>query len=718
MLTIHTVLSRVPAPITAVLVVLAAAIAAAQASAAVPANGRAWELVTPPDPNGAATARALAVAADGDRIAYATGGPLPGSKAGSLVSPNYAERTPLGWRSLPLAMPYSVPEFTFLSPELVGASTDMSHWIWSSPHPLTPDGPSNPGRGMYSSNGTEAVATLLAAVADGFEFSGGSHDMRKLFFQSRTALLPEDVRTSGRQVYERTDAGLQLIGVDSSGAPLTSCGAIVGSNSYPPNPISDDGRRVFIASPDANCGTVRRRVYLREGTTTTEISAPRCTRVAPPCNAEADVRFMGATPSGSAAFVVTAQQLTDDDTDVGQDLYRYDVAGGVLSRVSAGAPGTVASVLSTAAYPSDDGSRVYFVATGVLVPGEGTPGIPNVYLADAEGLRFVATLGGSDDSWRNASAIASRREDVQLTPDGARLAFMTTAQLTADDTDASKDVYLYDAEQDTLRRVSGMPGGGNGTFSADIAQNSGSQPTAGHPLRSLSRDGRHLFFHTAEALIADDGNTTTDIYEWKDGDLGLVSSGRASTIVRYNTASADGRSVFFATDESLTAEDDDGGYPDLYVAREGGGFPVVDRTTSPGCADRLCASSPGPRLSRSVPASVGLVERAAGRLRVLPVSAAALRRMVANGRLRLRVRTTKAGRIVAQARARIGRRTRTVAGGQMRATGPGTVRLQLPLSRAARRRLSAGHGLLVRLVVRRSRPSRSTTVSLKLEPPR
>jgi hypothetical protein len=711
---IHTALLLLVAAIAAML----PAAGTAWASVAAPAHGRAWELITPPDPNGAPVNSVYGIAPDGDRLAYNTVGPLPGAQAGSLQSPSMATRTQLGWASVPIATPYSVPQLSFSSPLLAGASEDMSRSIWTSPFPLTPDGPSSPAVGLYSRDGIGAAPALLASVAASFEFSGGSSDMRRLFFQSGTALLPEDVKTSGRQVYESTDAGLRLAGVDSAGVPLSTCGAAVGSDSYPPNPISRDGRRVFVTSPDATCGTARKRIYLREdGATTTEISASRCTRVAPACNAAADVRFMGATPSGSVAFVATAQQLTDDDVDAGQDLYRYDVAGGVLSRVSVGPVGVSANVTTTAAYPSDDGSRVYFIANGQLVPGKGVANGANVYVADGEGLRFVATIVASD-SWRTPALLASRREDVQLTPDGARLVFMTTAPLTAADTDTRKDVYLYDAEDETLTRVSGLPGSGNGVFDADIAQGATSQPTAGYPLRSLSTDGRHVFLKTDESLLSDDGNTTTDVYEWEDGDLGLVSSGGASKVVRYHTASADGSSVFFSTDESLTAGDDDGGYLDLYVARKGGGFPPPAEPAPDGCGDG-CPPAPIVRLYRPVPASVDFVERAtAARLKALPVSPAARRRMAASGWLRLRIRTGAPGRIAATARARVGRRRAIVARGAVRAAHAGTVPLRLRLSPAARGRLGDGHALSIRVALRRSAPDRSAAFSLVLEPPR
>ncbi len=713
MRTIHTAFLLVVA-----IAVTAPAAGTAEASVAAPAHGRAWELVTPPDPSGAPVDSVHGIAPDGDRLVYSTVGPVPGAQAGSLRTPSLAERTPSGWTRVPIGPPYSVPQFNILAPvTLSGASADMTRWIWSSRIPLTADGPASFDRGIYSSTGAGSRATLLDAVASGFEFSGGSADMRRVVFQSGGALLPEDVRSGGRQVYERSDAGLRLVGVDNAGAPLSSCGAIVGSDSYPPNPISRDGRRIFVTSPDTACGTSTKRVYLRADGATTEVSASQCSRVTPACSAPADVRFMGATPSGSVVFVATAQQLTDDDRDTAQDLYRYDVASGVLSRVSAGPAGISAAVTATAAYPSADGSRVYFIASGLLVPGKGVVGGANVYLSDGGGLRFVATLV-SGDSWRAAATIDGRREDVQITPDGGRLAFMSSAPLTADDTDMRRDVYLYDAVDDRLERVSGRPGTGNGNFDAGIAQGTSFiQPTAGQQLRSLSVDGRHLFFTTEEALTPDDSNATVDVYEWEEGDVGLVSSGGESTFLRYHTASADGSSVFFGTDASLTPDDDDGGYVDLYVARKGGGFPAPE-SSPPACAGDECTASPVTRLVRSLPATVGFVA-ARERLDVLPLSAAARRRAAARGWLTLGVSTGSPGRLAARARARIGRRTRTVASGAARAARPGNVRLRLRLSPAARRRLRAGHALTVDIVVHRSAPERSTaSLSLKLAPPR
>jgi hypothetical protein len=701
--------------LTAVAVLVVVAVGTLDANAAVPAHGRAWELVTPPDPNGSPVGAVLGIDFGGDRLTYTTIGAPPGAQAGSFETTSFARRTPLGWVAVPIALPYSVDDFNPfggpLPPRLVGADEDMSTWIWSSTFALTPDGPIYPNTGLYSS-GIDGTPTLLAdAGSSEFRSFGGSDDARHFVFETGAQLLPGDVRAiAGKQVYEIADGALRLVGVDSGGVPLSDCGAMVGSGDYSPNPVSRDGRRIFLSSPNPGCNVNgRRAVYLREdGAATTVISASRCARPSPACNAADDVVFMGATPSGAAAFLATSQQLTDDDVDAERDLYRYDVASGTLSRVSVGAPGVSASVTGSAAYPSDDGSRVYFVASGALVPGEGNAGSPNLYVSDDRGLRFVATINGSEN-WTTP-------ENVQLTPDGGRLAFATTAALTVDDTDAGYDVYLYDAEDETLSRASGVAGSGNDAFDATIAQGlANDRMVSGYPPRSLSDDGRRLFFKTDESLVGDDVNTSTDVYEWADGDLGLVTSGAPSGSVRYRNASADGSSVFFTTDESLTPDDDDEGDPDLYVARVGGGF--LPREQPPvTCVGDGCSPKVIERLARPVPRSVAFHDAAPGRLRILAVSAAARRRMAASGWLRLRVETTEPGRLVARALARVGGRRRVVARGQVSA-GQGRIsRLRLRLAPIARRRLNHGHTLLVRVALRRSRPDRVTAVLLKLEP--
>src|SRR3954454_10695623 len=87
------------------LAALASLIGAAPASGEAPGHGRAWELVTPQTTHGTQFVEARAWGADGDRIAYATLGPMPGAESGELTSHNVSVREPTGWRSEPVTVP-------------------------------------------------------------------------------------------------------------------------------------------------------------------------------------------------------------------------------------------------------------------------------------------------------------------------------------------------------------------------------------------------------------------------------------------------------------------------------------------------------------------------------------------------------------------------------------------------------------------------------------
>ncbi|HYI99050.1 MAG TPA: hypothetical protein VEX36_05135 [Thermoleophilaceae bacterium] len=708
--------------LSAALAVCLLTVCTASADAAAPAHGRAWELVTPPDPSGNNPANTLAIDADGDRIVYATQGPVPGVVAGARATTSIAVRGPAGWSSTPVTYPYSVSTLTLQPPLPVGASRDLSTWIWASAWPLLPGAPGGYDTSSLYRGSPGGPLTLLGVYGDVafVDFLGVSDDAQHVLFETVSLLLPKDTRTQWvGQLYEYVGTTLRLVAVDAGGELLSPCGSTAGAAAefpplvnLPPNPLSRDGRRIFFTSPASACGDSVARAYLREnGVTTTEISASRCTR--PDCNAPADAIFTGATPDGSTAFIATTQQLTNDDVDDSRDLYRYDVAAATLSRVSVGAPAAAADVIPIRVMPSHDGRRVYFLASGVLVHGRGTTGMPNLYVGGDDGVRFVGTLATNDD-W-----VGYARQEVAVSPGaGGRIMFVTAAALTADDTDLSRDVYLYDDAETRLVRVSGAPGSGNGPFDAeaslpdDIAVSVRPFPT--DTPSSLSEDGRRVFFSTAEALLPDDANSAVDVYEWVDGSLGLVSAGAGADGATLVGASADGSTAFVATTASLLPGDDDRGDLDLYAARLGGGFPEPEASPLPDCGNACLA--PAERPSRPDPASLTHVERrSATRLGVRPPGPAALRRMSRSGRLTLVVLAPRAGRVTARATARVGRRLRTVAHSRARAGRAGRLALRLRLSAVARRRLAQGGSLDLRVVLRHSRLDRATVVRFALE---
>lgn len=527
-------------------------------------GGRTWELVSPGQPISAQIFSAAAPGEEDDRLVYTTMGPLPGSPSGGFISTNIGRRSATGWTSGTIGYPYTFEGELFLS-LLTMVAADFSRnrevSLWLSSVPLTPGAPPEGEMALYLRDplGSAHLIAPLEGVTPLFynPVTTLSDDGTQAVFSSSKHLLPQDAaRTSGESIYRWTaSGGLRLVDVANNGSLLSECGSKVSKEG-----ISSDGNRVFFTSPaEGSCAGVA-RLYLRDGdTSTTEVSASHCTRL--DCNAPAPISFAGATPDGAHVFFTTLQQLTNADEDEKRDLYRYDVATEHLELLSVPQAEAEGEVLSSEVLVSRDGSRVYFKASGKLVTNEGPEGGEAIYRADATGLHFVAPLAAEDS--------------MQISADGKKLLLDTTEALSKADTDGRKDVYLYDAESESFICLSISTFAGNEPFDA----------TTGSPLEqfgfphfterpaSISADGSQVFFETEEKLLLADQNEKVDIYEWSAGGLGLLSSGTATGPAAFAGVSPDGRTAVFSTDASLVPADRDGGEPDLYAARIGGGFP-------------------------------------------------------------------------------------------------------------------------------------------------
>lgn len=706
------------------LVLLIAIVLTPQATGA-PAHGRAWELVTSQDTLGVQIFSARGWSADGNRVAYASLGPMPGAVSGELVATSVAVRGANGWESHPVGQPFTAGAAQAGGVLSLAASHDLSTWIWGSASPLLPGAPSAPMAGLYR-RAPDGTLTLLGAVTPGSFFGtpsfleapvlpAASDDVGHAGLNSTEPLLPADSgRVEGRAAYELDVSGLQFAGVDDEGKPLSTCGSVLGNGVSTalaaPHPMSRDGSRIFLTSPDPSASKCPdpTRVYLREGSTTTPISASQCTRA--DCNPPADVSFAGALSDGSSAFLTTTQQLTDDDTDSVADLYRADPSTGDLTRLSAGPSGAPANVL-TPIRVADDGDRIYFIALGALVPGKGTAGGRNLYLRDGDEVRFVATLSKSGSL--NTAAVSE---------DGGVLLFSTTGQVLPSDVDIHSDVYRYDADEDALQQVSiGEQGQGNEALAATIPGAGEYGPFPGHGPNPLTPDGTRAFIETEEALVDEDTNEEHDVYEWSEGSIGLVSSGTGSENgVAFAGASADGGNAFFTTRESLLPRDDDGGEADIYVARIGGGFPEGGPPEP--CEGEECQGPlPPAGAERAGPASETLappgVSPSAGtekRSFAVWIDPKARRELARTGRGQIHAWVPSPGRISLLGIADVGERQVVVARETAVASQKGAVVLRFQLSTAARRALLGGEGLRLRLTVRHSQSPDPRTLVLRL----
>jgi hypothetical protein len=649
----------------------------------VPDQGRAWELITPPDPISAKPYAVSAIEQNGDALVYMTAGNLPGAPSGyPTFTANVARRGAAGWSNAPIGAPNPqlITTSIYLGPQAV--SPDFSTSLWVSPLPQEPGEPAQAG---IFRGGLDGVYTPLTAIERVGSLVGTSADVQRIFFTSSKHLLPADAtRTEGASLYEMAGSTLRLVDVGNDGSLISNCG--VGVVPVQESAISRDGRRVYFLARPSCTGPLT--LYLREdGLTTTEIAPVECGLDPDVCFfGDAGGGFAGATADGATAFLITERKLTADDTDWHRNLYRFDVASGALTLVSTRGGKEVPLSNFPVVGVSRDGSHVYF------------NGIQGYYVSNGGAPRLLAS------TFNEYQAISGNSRYA---------AFATPDSLVPEDTDGLMDVYRYDAIADQLTLLSSGPEGGNGPFEAEIVPRFFAEPsgqfetpdTKMHPYRAITDDGGHVFFSTAESLVAVDRDEEKDVYEWANGNLGLITYGIKESI--FLGVTGDGRTAFFETSSTLVGGDRDNGEPDFYAARIGGGFPEPPPPQP--CEGAACRAAAGPPVARPRPAT----GQAGGVIAVRPLDRSQLRRIAASGTIELLAEAPVSGRLTAQARARIGARPRTVASTAARVSEPGPVPLRMRLSRAARRSLASGDDLRLSVVLGLP-PLRSRTLELVL----
>ncbi len=331
--------------------------------------------------------------------------------------------------------------------------------------------------------------------------------------------------------------------------------------------------------------------------------------------------FQGASEDGDRVFFLTSHALLKSDGDGTTDLYMYDFRGPPhekIIQVSAGGigdttPGKGALVQGVARI-SGDGSHVYFVAQGVLttvgnsVGDQAQIGANNLYVYERDGrypaghIAFVGALDSGDhEDWQQKDF-----RPVDTTPDGHFLVFTSRADLTRDDTSSVPQVFEYDAEAETLVRVSIGDNGFNNNGNTSIYEATIAHPSyyvnanPGPQLTSVSDNGAIVVFQSSAALTSRAIVGFPNMYEYHGGVVSLLSDGQDRTTGQGGFPSVSlvgmddtGANVFITTADQLVEQDGDTTL-DVYDARIGGGF---SPPTTPGCSGDACqgalASIPG-----------------------------------------------------------------------------------------------------------------------------
>jgi hypothetical protein len=480
-----------------------------------------------------------------------------------------------------------------------------------------------------------------AAVSDAWA-QGASEDLSRVVFSEAALLTPEapaitpsnnsgDDEGPSEDLYVWSAGTVRLVTVLPGGAPVAGSlangdvphvfGALggVGSATFT-HAVSSDGERVAF-SADGN-------LYVRENP-----EQPReeeCATSASACTVQLDAsqggsqagggHFQWASSDGARVFFTDEEKLTGDSTAASgePDLYEYDFGAPVGERLTdltvettgvEASPGEHANVQGVSGV-SEDGSVVYFVADGALAehatpqtcsgsdPGEGCNLYVDHYEDGAWTTTFVATLGASDsDDWESPPQWITSR----VSPDGAFIAFDSLSELTGYHnqgpcvstgstmvTGACQEIFLYDSSDQKLSCASCSPTGAPATAPARIGPPISTDGTmneyaVGYLQRFLSDSGQ-VFFNTVDRLLPGDTNGLSNVYEYENGQLYLLSNGSGTANSYFSEASANGENVFLLTSELLN---DTNGDISLFDARVNGGYPEPP-TPPPPCNENNC----------------------------------------------------------------------------------------------------------------------------------
>lgn len=277
---------------------------------------------------------------------------------------------------------------------------------------------------------------------------------------------------------------------------------------------------------------------------------------------------------------------------------------------------------------SADGSHVYFVSHKQLDGSNGKLGAPNLYVwtRSTETTRFIAVVSEGDLSggagepfltdWTAGPAAALKAQFIggaseasRTNPTGTALAFESRGELTSYENDGHVEVYLYQAEPESLICLSCnpnvKPAAANASLQS-IRPNGGDTSTtvpltAIYPTANVTNDGKMVLFQSEESLVPMDNDGLQDVYEWKDGSLFLISSGQSQQNDYLYANTTTGSDVLFLTGDGLVPRDENGGNGAIYDARVGGGF--AESSSSTGCSGEACQGPPSVIPGLSTPAS-------------------------------------------------------------------------------------------------------------------
>jgi Tol biopolymer transport system component len=244
------------------------------------------------------------------------------------------------------------------------------------------------------------------------------------------------------------------------------------------------------------------------------------------------------------AYASAATNLVPGDINFNTDIFWEDPRSNITRRISVGLGGAEANAGSANPFISPNGRLVVYESDASNLVSGDTNGLKDVFLYDVNAGTnrriSINSLGGQGNGNSFNPSISADGRYVVFESDASNLVFQDAPGQIPQDTNGVRDIFIYDIQAQTTRRVSVDDDsiGGNGASSKAM----------------ISANGRFVIFQSeANNLVSGDVNNKADIFVH---DLVDNVTSLASVIPGQDPSiSYNGRYIVYSSDTQFSSGD-------------------------------------------------------------------------------------------------------------------------------------------------------------------
>jgi len=261
-------------------------------------------------------------------------------------------------------------------------------------------------------------------------------------------------------------------------------------------------------------------------------------------------------------FYSTASDLVPNDTNGAADIFIYNLANDLISRVNLSSSGQQANSLSEIGGISADGRIVAFASFATNLVDNDVNSKEDIFIRDLQSGTTTLVSKNSDGTLGNGSSYIA-----QISGNGRYVSFMSnSSNLVNGDTNNTFDIFVHDVMISQTKRVS--------------VSSSGQQANDQSDSNGISFDGRYITFQSsASNLVSGDTGGYSDIFRHdqltgtttrvsvnSNGVQGNANStGAAGSYGGISNIDATGRYVVFTSDANNLDDGDTNNLRDVFV---------------------------------------------------------------------------------------------------------------------------------------------------------